>query len=145
MPIQMELSRILIREIADAQFIELREIDGQRTFPIVVGLPEAYAIDRRLKGQNPPRPQTHELLASIMDEMGGTLQKILIDDLSDGTFYAKLFIDQQGKEHVIDSRPSDAIAIGIAADVPIYVDEQVLEEVEKDIHGFGFPESFDWE
>ena len=141
----MELSRILIREIADAQFIELREIDGQRTFPIVVGLPEAYAIDRRLKGQNPPRPQTHELLASIMDEMGGTLQKILIDDLSDGTFYAKLFIDQQGKEHVIDSRPSDAIAIGVAADVPIYVDEQVLEEVENDIHGFGFPESFDWE
>lgn len=139
----MELSRILIREIADAQFIELRELDGIRTFPIVVGKPEAYAIDRRLKGLDPPRPQTHELLANIMEELGGSIKRIIIDDLSDGTFYAKLIIEQKGSEMIVDSRPSDAIALGIAVDVPIFVDENVLDEVEQDVDGFGFPESFD--
>tara|TARA_B100001964_G_C14191080_1_gene581112 strand:+ start:472 stop:909 length:438 start_codon:yes stop_codon:yes gene_type:complete len=145
MAIRMELSRILIREITDAQFIELCEVGGERTFPIVVGKPEAYAIDRRLKGIEPPRPQTHELLADVIQNLGCSLQKILIDDLTDGTFYAKLFIKQGDTEHVIDSRPSDAIAIGVAMQVPIYVDEHVLDEVEKDIDSFESPEDFGWE
>ena len=98
MAIEMELSRILIREITDAQFIELREIDGERTFPIVVGKPEAHAIDRRLKGLEPPRPQTHDLLATMMQDLGGSLERILIDDLRDGTFYAKLYVQQEGIE-----------------------------------------------
>ena len=145
MAIRMELSRILIREITDAQFIELCEVGGERTFPIVVGKPEAYAIDRRLKGIEPPRPQTHELLTDVIKNLGGSLQKILIDDLTDGTFYAKLFIKQGDVEHVVDSRPSDAIAIGVAMQVPIYVDERVLDEVEKDIDSFESPEDFGWE
>ncbi len=145
MAIRMELSRILIREITDAQFIELCEVGGERTFPIVVGKPEAYAIDRRLKGIEPPRPQTHELLTDVIKNLGGSLQKILIDDLTDGTFYAKLFIKQGDVEHIVDSRPSDAIAIGVAMQVPIYVDERVLDEVEKDIDSFESPEDFGWE
>ena len=145
MPIKMELSRILIREIADAQFIELREVDGERTFPIVVGKSEAYAIDRRLKGINPPRPQTLELLASIVGEMGGIFQEIVIDDLQDGTFFAKLKINCKGEVIVIDSRPSDAIALGIAAQVPILVEEHVLDEVEHDEDGYSAPETFDWD
>jgi hypothetical protein len=144
MAIKMELSRILIREITDAQFIELREVGGERTFPIVVGKPEAYAIDRRLKGIDPPRPQTHELLASVIEQLGGSLQKILIDDLSDGTFFAKLIILQEGVEQEIDSRPSDAIALGIAMQVPIYVEEHVLDEVEKDNQDYEEPDMFDW-
>ena len=132
MPIQMELSRILIREITDAQFIELREVGGERTFPIVVGKPEAYAIDRRLKGIDPERPQTHELLATIIETLGGELLRIHIDNLVDGTFYAKLYVQQDGKEHEIDSRPSDAIALGVAMQVPIFVEEHVLDEVDKD-------------
>ncbi len=145
MLIKMELSRILIREIADAQFIELREVDGDRTFPIVVGKPEAYAIDRRLKGIEPPRPQTLELLASVVVQMGGSFQEIVIDDLQDGTFFAKLKIDCKGEEIVIDSRPSDAIALGIAAQVPILVQEHVLDEVEHDGNGRSAPEIFDWD
>ena len=145
MAVRMELSRILIREITDAQFIELCEVGGERTFPIVVGKPEAYAIDRRLKGISPPRPQTHELLADVIQNLGGTLQKILIDDLTDGTFYAKLYVQQGESEHVIDSRPSDAIALGVAMQVPIYVDEGVLDEVEKDIDSFESPEDFGWD
>ncbi len=145
MAIRMELSRILIREITDAQFIELCEVGGERTFPIVVGKPEAYAIDRRLKGIEPPRPQTHELLADVIQNLGCSLQKILIDDLTDGTFYAKLFIKQGDTEHVIDSRPSDAIAIGVAMQVPIYVEEHVLDEVEKDNEDYEEPDMFDWD
>ena len=145
MLVKMELSRILIREIADAQFIELREVEGERTFPIVVGKPEAYAIDRRLKGIEPPRPQTLELLASIVDEMGGTFQEIVIDELQEGTFFAKLKIDCKGKEIIIDSRPSDAIALGIAAKIPILVEEHVLDEDEHDGDGYSSPETIDWD
>ena len=144
MLVQMELSRILIREITDAQFIELREIDGDRTFPIVVGKPEAYAIDRRLKGIEPERPQTHELLATIVETLGGTLNRIHIDDLRDGTFYAKLYVQQGEVEHEIDSRPSDAIAFGVAMQVPIFVEEHVLDEVEKD-RPDEEPMEFGWE
>ncbi len=142
MAIEMELSRILIREITDARFIELREIDGERTFPIVVGKPEAYAIDRRLKGLEPPRPQTHDLLATMMQDLGGSLERILIDDLRDGTFYAKLYVQQDGIELEVDCRPSDAIALGVAMQVPIFVEDHVLDEVENDIQDTDYPESF---
>lgn len=144
MLVQMELSRILIREIADAQFIELTELGGERTFPIVVGKPEAYAIDRRLRGIQPERPQTHELLASVIQDLGGTLVKIHIDDLANGTFFAKLFVQQGDSERAIDSRPSDAIALGVAMQVPIFVEEHVLEEVSKD-RPDEEPMEFGWE
>ncbi len=132
MPVQMELSRIFIREMADMQIIELTEVDGERTFPIVIGLPEAFAIERRLKGIEIPRPQTHDLLASIIRELGGTLKRIVINDLAEGTFFAQLIVEQDGEEFEIDSRPSDAIALGVAEDVPIFVAEHVLSQTEAD-------------
>ena len=132
MTVRMELSRIFIREMTDMQIIELTEVDGDRTFPIVIGLPEAFAIERRLKGIEIPRPQTHDLLASVIDHLGGTLKEIVVNDLVDGTFYAKLIIDQDGEELEVDSRPSDAIALGVAENVPIYVAEQVLDQTEAD-------------
>ena len=145
----MELSRVLIREVRDAQIIELREIDGERTFPIVVGRPEAYAIERRLKGIEPPRPQTHDLLASIITHLGGTLSSIVIHELREGTFFAKVIIQQGDVELVIDSRPSDAIALGIAQEIPIFVEESVLDEVEQDLVDQEEieedPEIFDWD
>ena len=70
MAVRMELSRIFIREMMDMQIIELSEVDGDRTFPIVIGLPEAFAIERRLKGIEIPRPQTHDLLASVIGHLG---------------------------------------------------------------------------
>ena len=145
----MELSRVLIREVRDAQIIELREIDGERTFPIVVGRPEAYAIERRLKGIEPPRPQTHDLLASIITHLGGSLSSIVIHELREGTFFAKVIIQQGDVELVIDSRPSDAIALGIAQEIPIFVEESVLDEVEQDLVDQEEieedPEIFDWD
>tara|TARA_B100001964_G_C13695509_1_gene363670 strand:+ start:67 stop:519 length:453 start_codon:yes stop_codon:yes gene_type:complete len=145
MVVEMELSRILIREISDAQFIELHEVGGERRFPIVIGRTEAYAIDRRLKGFEPERPQTHDLLAEVITNLGGTLQKIVIDDLTDGTFFAKVYLKQEEEVLVIDSRPSDAIALGVALEVPIFVEEHVLDEVEKDLDAPETPDDFGWE
>ncbi len=132
MAVRMELSRIFIREMTDMQIIELTEVDGDRTFPIVIGLPEAFAIERRLKGIDLPRPQTHDLLASVIGHLGGELKQIIVTDLVDGTFYAKLVVEQNGHEVEIDSRPSDAIALGVAESVPIYVAECVLAQTEAD-------------
>ncbi len=96
MVVRMELSRIFIREMTDMQIIELTEVDGERTFPIVIGLPEAFAIERRLKGIDIPRPQTHDLLSAVIGQLGGELKEIVVTDLVDGTFYARLVIEQDG-------------------------------------------------
>ena len=128
MPVHMELSRILITETQDYQVIYLREVEGERTFPIVIGLFEAAAIERRLKNIPVKRPQTHELLANTIQQLGGHLEQILINDLHDHTFFARLIIRRDGELIEVDSRPSDAIALGIANDVPIFVAEHVLEE-----------------
>ena len=129
MSIRMELARILIRETDDTHVVELREADGERIFPIVIGLHEAAAIERRLMGQQPPRPQTHELLAAVIEQLGWTIDRVVINDLRDHTFYARLILRQGDTEQDVDSRPSDAIALGVANDVPIYVAEHVLDEV----------------
>ncbi len=129
MAIRMELARVLIRETNDTHVVELREVGGDRIFPIMIGLNEAAAIERRIMGQPPPRPQTHELLASVIESLGGSLEKVVITELKSHTFYARLYI-RRGKELIdIDSRPSDAIALGVATEVPIYVEDQVLDEV----------------
>ncbi len=140
MAVRMELSRILIRELDDIQLIELREMQEPgssdspaRSFPIVIGLPEAQAIDRRLKGISIKRPQTHDLLANLITAMGCRLRSITINDLSDHTFFASLDIKRADGELIhVDSRPSDAIALGIAENVPIFVEEHVLEAASKD-------------
>jgi bifunctional DNase/RNase len=132
MLVPMHLSRILIREMTDMQVIELTETGGSRTFPIVIGLPEAFAIDRRIKGTQIPRPQTHDLLAATIRALGGRLREIRITHLDAGTFFAQLVIERDGEVIEVDSRPSDAIAIGVADGVPILVDESVLAEAARD-------------
>ncbi|MCI0460592.1 MAG: bifunctional nuclease family protein [Gemmataceae bacterium] len=129
MPVQMELKRIIINEIHDQQVIMLREVDGERSFPIVIGIFEATSIDRRVKGTPSPRPLTHDLVASVVEHLGGELRDIYISDLRDHTYYAKLRIYQDGERIEVDCRPSDAIALAVTAKVPIYVAEDVLNEV----------------
>ena len=129
MAVQMELHKIIISEMQDKQLIWLKEVDGERKFTIVIGSSEAMAIDRRLKGSPMPRPLTHDLLANVIEEMGGSIERIEINDLQAGTFFAKIHIRQDGRVVEVDSRPSDAIALGIATMVPIFVAEHVLEEV----------------
>jgi bifunctional DNase/RNase len=129
MSVQMELHKIIISEMQPEQIIILKEVDGERKFPIVIGNSEANAIDRRLKGVVSQRPMTHDLLASVIEQLGGTLDRIEINNLQDHTFFARIHIRRNGEMVKIDSRPSDAIALGVATMVPIYVAEHVLSEV----------------
>ena len=129
MEVRMDLARIVISDTSEQQIIVLRERGGARQFPIVIGLTEAIAIDRRVKSILTPRPLTHDLLANVISDLDGDLEKIVVHDLRDHTFYAKLVIRRDGKLVEVDSRPSDAIALGVASDTPLYVEESVLQQV----------------
>ena len=129
MPVQMELVRIIISEIGEQQVVYLKEVEGDRTFPIVIGLFEATSIDRRVKGIESPRPLTHDLLADAIEKLGGELQDVFISELREHTYFARLRVRRDGELTEIDSRPSDAIALAVTVNAPIYVAEEVLEEV----------------
>lgn len=134
MSVRMELSRILIADQHDLNVIELREIDGDRTFPILIGVVEAEAIRRRLQGVELKRPLTHELLMSVIDAFGGDLVEVRINDLDDHTFFAILVVHTEDDRVLeIDSRPSDAIALAVAAEIPIFVEESVIESATTDL------------
>ncbi len=134
MAIQVELHQIIIREMEQEQFIVLKEVDGERRLPILIGSAEAFAIDRRLKGIPAARPLTHDLLANVIEAMGGALEKIEINRLEyiaaadSTTFFANLHIKRGEQVLTIDCRPSDAIALGAANNVPIFVAEKVMEQ-----------------
>ena len=102
----------------------LREVNGSRRLPIIIGASEAQSIALEMEGIKPPRPLTHDLMKNIITAFGAELTDIIIDDLRDGTFYAKLNIDNQ----MIDSRPSDAIALAVRYGVQIYVAASVMDE-----------------
>jgi uncharacterized protein len=126
MPIRMELRRIIISAVEDSHIIVLKEVDGNRSFRIEIGVCEATSISRRVHGEVSSRPFTHDLVLSAIEHLGGELQDVIISDLQDGTYYAQIRLRQDGELIAIDSRPSDAIPIAITAKVPIYVNEDVL-------------------
>lgn len=129
MPVQMELKRIIISEIHEQQVIALKETDGERTFPIVIGIFEATSIDRRVKGIANPRPLTHDLVTAVVESLGGEIQDVYISELREHTYFARLRVRKEGELIEIDCRPSDAIALAVTGKVPIYVAEEVLSEV----------------
>ena len=127
--VPMELSKIIITETSDHQIIVLKEREGQRSFPIVIGLHEAWAIDRAVKGVTTPRPLTHDLIGNIIEGLHAGIIKIVINELRNNTFYAKIILQQNGLMVEIDSRPGDAIAVAMQKNTPIFVAPKVLEEV----------------
>ncbi|MFP6672675.1 MAG: bifunctional nuclease family protein [Pirellulaceae bacterium] len=131
MPVRMLLHRIIISEINDQQVIYLKEAEGDRQFPILIGIFEATSIDRRVKNYPAPRPLTHDLLVNLVESLGGELDSVVIDELKEHTYYAKLRVKRDGELIEVDSRPSDAIAVAVTCQpqLPIYVSEEVLEEV----------------
>jgi len=131
MPVQMELARIIISEINDQQVIYLKEVDGDRMFPILIGIFEATSIDRRVKQYRSPRPLTHDLLVGVVESMGAEIQDVVISELREHTYYARLRLRFEGELVEVDARPSDAIAVAVTCDppAPIYVAEEVLEDV----------------
>lgn len=131
MLVKMALARIVIVDSDEEKMsmIVLREVDGDRAFPILIGVHEAYAIDRRTKRTVLQRPMTHDLIERMISQVDCDLEQIVISELRDSTFYAKLVLRQREEVIEIDSRPSDAIAVGAGTDTPIFVDESVLREV----------------
>ncbi|MCA9033970.1 MAG: bifunctional nuclease family protein [Planctomycetaceae bacterium] len=129
MPVRMELSRIIISEINDQQAIYLKEVGGNRTFPILIGPFEAQVINRRLLEEAPFRPLTHDLLKNVIEVLNGTVEEVLISDMKDHTYFATLKIRTADALHEIDCRPSDAVALAVhyKPAIPVYVAEHVLE------------------
>ncbi|MCI0493249.1 MAG: bifunctional nuclease family protein [Planctomycetes bacterium] len=131
MPVAMELSRIIISEINDQQVIYLKETSGNRMFPILIGIFEATSIDRRVRGIETPRPLTHDLLVNTVESLGAEFQDVVISELKEHTYFAKLRVKLDGELVEIDARPSDAIAVAVTCNppLPIYVSEDVLNDV----------------
>ncbi|MEK6674406.1 MAG: bifunctional nuclease family protein [Planctomycetota bacterium] len=131
MLVPMSVARIVIVDSEEEKMsmIVLREVNGERAFPILIGVPEAYAIDRRMKGSAVARPLTHDLIERMIERLDCELEQIVVSELRDSTFYAKLVLRKDGELIEIDSRPSDAIAVGAGTSAPIFVDESVLKEV----------------
>jgi uncharacterized protein len=130
MPIEMRLSRIIISEINENQVVFLKEVDGDRQFPILIGIFEAQSIDRRVKNIQRPRPMTHDLVVNAIESLGGEIDSVMISDLKEHTYFAVIRVRRDGELIEIDSRPSDAIAIAVTMDptLPIYINEDILDD-----------------
>ena len=128
--IEMEVSRIRIDERRGEQVIVLKERGGNRLLPIIIGISEVTAIKMKISGIQPPRPLTHDLLKDTIAQLGATLQRIIITKLEFNTFFAKLILQtREGELREVDARPSDSIAIALRSDAPIFVAEEVLNQV----------------
>ena len=128
--VEMEVSKIRIDERRGEQVIVLKERSGNRFLPIIIGISEVTAIKMKISGIQPPRPLTHDLLKDTIAELGATLQRIIITKLEFNTFFARLVLQSKdGTLHEVDARPSDSIAVALRADAPIFVAEDVLNQV----------------
>ena len=127
--IQVELSKIIIDEKRQDQIIVLKEKDGPRQFPIVIGFLEASSIKMKLSGVEVPRPMTHDLLLATIQGLDAHLEQLVIDKLLANTFHAKLVLKtKEGDMAYIDARPSDGIALAVRAQAPIFVEEDVMQK-----------------
>jgi uncharacterized protein len=126
--IEMDLSKIVLRDNGDDQYVFLQEREGKRAFPIVIGPPEAREIYRIVSEMKTPRPMTHELLRNAIEALGGTVERIVVNDLDKGTFFARIVISRNGEPIELDARPSDAIALATRTKVPIFAAEHVIEQ-----------------
>ncbi|MBU1726780.1 MAG: bifunctional nuclease family protein [Candidatus Omnitrophica bacterium] len=129
--VEMELNKIVIDEKRHDQLIVLKEKNGERILPIVIGLAEASAIKLKISGFNPPRPLTHDLLHETISHLSATIDRIVIDKLEENTFHAKIVLKtSSGEEKSIDARPSDSIALAVRAQAPIFVEDGIIKQSE---------------
>lgn len=127
--IQVELSKIIIDEKRQDQIIVLKEKNGERQLPIVIGFLEASSIKMKLSGVEPPRPMTHDLLVAVIQGLDAKLERLIIDKMVNNTFHAKLeFKTKDGRIKSIDARPSDGVALAVRTSAPIFVEEDVIKK-----------------
>ncbi len=134
MQVEMKIKGLMLDPITNMPIVILSDMEGQRILPIWVGFFEANAIALQMENVNTPRPMTHDLLKNIISGLNASVKKILVNNLSDNTFYALIFLDVDGETVAIDSRPSDAIALALRMKSPIFVDEEVINKA-KNIEG----------
>jgi bifunctional DNase/RNase len=128
MSVEMKVKGLMIDPVSNMPIIILKDPAGEAVLPIWVGLFEANAIAQQLESIVSPRPMTHDLLKNVIEGLQATVARVVITDLKDNTFYALIHLDREGETHTIDSRPSDAIALALRGEVPIFVEESVLEK-----------------
>ena len=127
--VQVELAKIIIDEKNHEQAVVLREKGGPRQFPIVIGFVEASSIQMKVAGVDAPRPLTHDLFAAAILSLGARAELLVIDDLQEGTFYAKLKLwDKAGQPVILDCRPSDGISLAIRLDIPMFIEDKVFNK-----------------
>ena|SRR5687767_1754693 len=127
MPVEMVVESIRMNLLAPTRVVFLKELKRERYLPIIIGVPEADAIAIKLQSAEVPRPLTHDLLSNMIQTLGGRVTHIIVNDLVDETFFARIVLDVDGRHVEVDSRPSDAIALAVRVNVPIFVEEAVLE------------------
>jgi len=131
--IEMELNKIRIDENRGEQVIVLKEKEGDRLLPIVIGIMEVTSIKMEISGITTPRPMTHDLLISTITKLGAKLDRIVVTKLEQNTFFAKLVLQVDGRFEEVDARPSDSIALALRAKARIFVEEQVLTRVSNNL------------
>ncbi|MBN1830763.1 MAG: bifunctional nuclease family protein [Deltaproteobacteria bacterium] len=124
----MLVSGLTLDPLTNSPIVILKEVDGERTLPIWIGLLEATAIASELEGIKFSRPMTHDLLKTIIDSIDIEINKVEVCDLRNNTYYASIYLTHKGKQISIDARPSDALALSLRVDAPIFVDEEVIEK-----------------
>jgi bifunctional DNase/RNase len=127
MQIEMTIKGLMVDPITNTPIVILRDKEGQRTLPIWVGIFEANAIALQIENVTTPRPMTHDLLRNVIADLNGEVQKVVVCDLQENTFFALIYVTLQGETRAIDARPSDAIALALRTRAPIFVEDKVIE------------------
>jgi hypothetical protein len=127
MEIEMTIKGLMIDPITNMPIVILKDKEGDRVLPIWVGVFEANAIALQIENISTPRPMTHDLLKNILSEIEADVQRIVVSELRDNTFYAMIYLDRDGETIAIDARPSDAIALALRTRSPIFVEDSVVE------------------
>jgi uncharacterized protein len=126
MEVEMRIRGLMMDPVTNMPIVVLKENNGEAVLPIWVGLYEANAIALEIEKINTPRPMTHDLIKNVLMGLDTVVHKVVVSELKDDTFYAVIWVEQNGRVVSIDSRPSDALAVALRMDCPIYVDEEVL-------------------
>ena len=127
MQIEMNIKGLMVDPITNMPIVILRDKDGQKVLPIWVGIFEANAIALQIENISTPRPMTHDLLRNVIHDLKASVQKVVVCDLQENTFYALIYVTAGGEMMAIDARPSDAIALALRARAPIFVEEAVID------------------
>jgi len=130
MEIEMKIKGLVIDPISKMPIVVLEDIKKERMLPIWIGVFEANAISLKMEDVHTPRPMTHDLIMNFLNEFGATVEKVVVTDVKDNTFYANIHCQHHGQAIVIDSRPSDAIALSLRMEAPVFVEENVVKKAQ---------------